>query len=296
MVLGAGAATSLRKARSAIRKHFTESSRAVYTLADLSAELKANREAWSLPTSVTKSRFVEFLLAKAALQRVDVHSEAYPGFTRYAREKASPFELALSLRTGAYLSHGTAVFLHALTHDLPHTIYVNVEQSPKPGSAGVLTQQGIDLAFSREQRTSRASYATDGVTIMLLSGKSTGRLEVGRLQGPDGEWLEVTKLERTLIDIAVRPAYAGGVFKVLEAYTAAQDRISVNTLVATLKKLGHAYPFHQAIGFLLERAGCAPQRLEPLRKLEMRFDFYLSHGLREKGYDPRWKLFFPKGM
>ena len=82
----------------------------------------------------------------------------------------------------------------------------------------------------------------------------------------------------------------------LEAYTTARDRVSVNTLVATLKKLAYVYPYHQAIGFLMERAGYPPERLEPLRKLEMRFDFYLCHGVKDKAYDSRWRLFFPKGM
>jgi predicted transcriptional regulator of viral defense system len=237
-----------------------------------------------------------FLLQQSKLQELQLTSEDMGDATRYAWGTPSPFALALSLRKHAYLCHGSAVFLHGLTQDLPKTFYINVEQSPKPGGSGSMTQESIDLAFSRPPRMSRYILRWNRLSFVVVSGKSTGRLEVGRIQSPEGELLEATKLERTLIDIAVRPAYAGGVFKVLEAYTTAQDRISVNTLVATLKKLGYVYPYHQAIGFLMERAGYAAERLEPLRKLEMRFDFYLSHGIKEKAYDSRWKLFFPKGM
>ena len=56
------------------------------------------------------------------------------------------------------------------------------------------------------------------------------------------------------------------------------------------------YPYHQPIGFLLERAGYEPWRLAPLRKLAITFDLHLAHGTKERDYDPGWRLFFPKGM
>ena len=119
---------------------------------------------------------------------------------------------------------------------------------------------------------------------------------MGTLRGPSGEELEVTKLERTLIDVTVRPAYAGGVVQVLEAYRAARARMSVNTLVATLKKLSYAYPYHQAIGFYMEKAGYERERFMRLRTLGVEFDFYLAHGLKQKEYSKFWRLFVPKGF
>lgn len=129
-----------------------------------------------------------------------------------------------------------------------------------------------------------------------MSGKHTGRMEVVPLPTTTEEILDVTGVERTLIDITVRPAYAGGVYQVLEAYKAAKDRISVNTLIATLKKLDYVYPYHQAIGFYMQRAGYDSSRYERLRAIGMDLDFYLAHDIREKQFDPYWRLNFPKGF
>ncbi len=120
---------------------------------------------------------------------------------------------------------------------------------------------------------------------------------MGELPDPDGGgMLPVTKLERTLIDITVRPRYSGGIVHVLDAFRGAKGRARVPVIVATLKQLGYVYPYHQAVGFLLERAGFEPGKLEPLRALGLEFDFYLVHGMKDRDYDKNWRLFFPKGL
>src|SRR5216684_7346263 len=194
------------------------------------------------------------------------------------------------------LSHGTAVSLHGLTDQIPKTIYVNQEQSPKPLPSGELTQTSIDRAFSNQQRKSAYVLEYEQWRMVLLSGKNTGNLGVIKLAGPLQEQLDVTNIERTLIDIAVRPVYAGGVFQVLEAYKSARDRVSVNTLIATLKKLNYVYPYHQIIGFYMQRAGYEEKRYGRLKSLGLNFDFYLTYGVKEPEFDRQWRLHYPKGL
>lgn len=108
--------------------------------------------------------------------------------------------------------------------------------------------------------------------------------------------VDATDLERTLIDATVRPAYCGGVAEVLGAYRTAKDRLSVNRLSAYLKRLAYVYPYHQAVGFYLERAGYTAAQLDLLRQMPRDFDFYLANAMKQTDYDDAWRLFYPKGF
>jgi hypothetical protein len=264
---------------------------------DLATRVKGAVAQKRLPQAITLTETIAFLETRG-LARVVLRLPGGIGdpITRFTWGPPSMYALGVSLRPGAYLSHASAVFLHGLTEQIPKTIYVNKEQSPKPPPQGQLTQEAIDRAFSNSQRSSTYVFEYQGFRFVLLNGKNTNRLEVSQVHDPQGESVDATKLERTLIDIAVRPAYAGGVFEVLKAFRAARDRISVNTLVATLKALGYVYPYHQAVGFYLERAGMEPDKLARLKQLGLNFDFYLAHKMGPTSYSPEWRIHFPEGL
>lgn len=116
------------------------------------------------------------------------------------------------------------------------------------------------------------------------------------MEGPEGESLPATKLERTLIDAAVRPHYSGGVHEVLTVYEAAKGRASTNVLMATLKRLDFVYPYHQVIGFYMQRAGYPSASLKLLKKPGFEWKFYLTHGMKKKRFDSVWRLFVPQDL
>lgn len=237
--------------------------------------------------------FIKKLMDSQILRRTEFNIEGYvQDKIRYINPSgATLYQIAVSLLPKSYLSHYSAVFFHGLTTQVPKTIYVTFEQSKKQKTNIIQEQHLIDEAFKKKQRISGAQFDYDDHTIVFHNGKNTNRAGVYSLNG-----VPVTNIERTLIDIAVRPNYAGGVYSVLEAYKKAIDKISINKLIAVLDNINYAYPYHQTIGFYLERAGYEGNRLDTLRKREVLFDFYLTYEMQDMEYSNKWRLYYPKGL
>ncbi len=229
------------------------------------------------------------------ISRVILRSDEYHDVERIAVLPLAPssYHYALSIRRGSYLSHGSAVHLHGLTEQQPKTIYVNKEQSAKPKLEGSLTQDAIDRAFSRSQRRSKYVFRLKDTQLVLVSGKATGN--AGVIVDPTSG-LILTSLERTLIDITVRPRYAGGVFQVMSAFSRCVDQLDIEKLMMLLSTLDYKYPYHQAIGFYLERSGAGSADLERVRKLGTDFDFYLDYTMASPQFDTSWRVYYPLGV
>jgi hypothetical protein len=285
-----------RTALPRIQAFFQSNSQAVYKQSDIIQILEANMRDWDAPQRVTPKDFLGALLSNTKLELVDLESPQYDTITRYTWGTPNPFLLALSIKPRSFLSHGTAAFLHTLDNEVPKTIYVNKEQSAKPAFPATLMQEAIDRAFANSQRSSQLQYVHQHYQYVVLSGKNTSRVAVHSLSGPNGETLETTALERTLIDMTVRPAYAGGTSKVLTAYRAARDRISPPTLLGILKNMAYTYPYHQAIGFYMEQASYPKAMTAPLKDLGLEFDFYLDYKMKKPKYHRGWRLFYPSDL
>jgi hypothetical protein len=257
------------------------------------------------PASLSGDRFVKTLAAAGTIMQVEIKPEVrekkdgrppYKPFTRYIRSGATAAEIALSLRPNSYFSHGTAAYLHGLLDGPSDLIYVNKEQSPKFATPAELTQDAIDQAFSNLPRISQYVYIFAGKRMVLLNGKNTKNYQVIEGKDPSGLAIRLTSLERTLVDITVRPTYAGGVSKVLQAFCAASERVSVGKLVGVIKALGHIYPYHQAVGFYLAKSGFTKAQLRELVVLGLDFDFYLANRIKKKVLDTDWRVFIPADL
>lgn len=190
--------------------------------------------------------------------------------------------------------------LHGLMPATDLSVYVNQEQSPKPPQAGRLEQAAIDRAFRNRVRVSTYAFRYEGTEIVLLSGKSTGNFGVTEISDAAGRRYQATDIERTLIDATVRPVYAGGVASVLEAYRRAVTMqpigVLIDRLIATLDALAHVYPYHQAIGFYLERVGVPSTKIAPIRARGLAYDFYLDYEMTAPAFDASWRIYYPHGL
>jgi hypothetical protein len=260
---------------------------------DIEIYLAEKRLGWNAPKYLTPGLLLSFLVENEIARAGIISSKEYGTKTRYVTGDLSILQFACSFYKNSYVSHATGLHVHGL---LPNrNIFVNHEQPPKMTTSR-LSQGRIDQAFRNQPRRSSFEFQFEGQTITFLNGKNTGNAGVIDVTGPSGEPLRSTSLERTLIDCVVRPQYAGGIQTVATVLPLAIGRISAAEIVRLLAQTKYAYPYHQSLGFLLERAGMSASELQPLRSLPMRFKFYLDYGMKKPVYDPSWKTYYPADL
>ncbi|MED3918617.1 hypothetical protein P4644_02945 [Priestia aryabhattai] len=271
---------------------FVSQNKSIFTENDLKDILYEYQFEWKLPSSTEAPDLFHFLFKKKEMDYVDIEFPKRT-FTRYLFRKSpnelDPLKVALSLVGNSYLSHYTAAFVHNLTDNIVKTIYVNRELSPKlPTIGNELTQEKIDKAFSKEMRASKNIATFNNRKICLLESKFTGGQGIIKVNN-----VALTNVERTLIDVAVRPNYSGGIYEVLRIFMNAQGEASINKLYSLLKKLNFVYPYHQVIGFYLERAGYKESAIKLMERFPIEHKFYLTYAMKNKSFSERWNLYYP---
>ena len=257
---------------------------------EIAVYLAEKRSDWNAPNYLSPVMLISFLVENEIAQVWEIRSTEYGSKTRFVTGELSILQFACSFYKKCYVSHATALHLHGL---LPAgKIFVNREQAPKKTTTR-LSQRRIDQAFRNQPRRSSFEFSLKRHTITFLNGKNTGDAGVIDIVGPSGEPLRTTSLARTLIDCVVRPQYAGGIQRVAAMLPQAVGRISTAEIAQLLSQTRYAYPYHQSLGFLLERAGVPASELEPLRSIPMRFKFYLDYGMKTPEYDQSWQIYYP---
>lgn len=288
------------KAKEEIVQYFADAPQKVYSEEDLSRILTNQREEWNLPESMSTIRFIEELLLKTPVQRIEIKSTGKQSYisntiTRYALD-ASPYEIALSLRSNTYLSHYSSMYLHGLTLQIPKNIYITFEQSEKNDEDFQLTQESIDQAFAKPQREPQHYFQYLDYKIYILNGKFSKKTGVTRIDTMYGRNLAITTLERTLIDIVVRPSFSGGLYEIQRAFVNARNKVSIGKLYKMFRKLNFKYPYGQSIGFLLEQSEYKESQVLQFKSIEMKYDFYITYEMNDVKYIEEWRLYVPKNF
>ncbi|TEA78769.1 type IV toxin-antitoxin system AbiEi family antitoxin domain-containing protein [Allopusillimonas ginsengisoli] len=272
---------------------------------DIARLLNQNRDSWRLARRTTLQNFIDFLIEKGKLKAVK-----YPfpqrEVTGYTWGSVSLYETLMGLVDRGFYSHYTALRIHGLTEQVPKTIYINREKAPTShvGNDGAVLyeQKAIDQAFKNPPRITKneIELPEERVRIVMLQSANHGGLGITEgifNDGSDqGVLIRYTNLERTMIDVVTRPFYSGGVAEVAKAFENAKGTLAVNKLSAMLKTMKFGYPYHQAIGFYLERAGYKDSLVEIFRRQPIARDFYLAYGLQKTTFDAKWRLHIPQGF
>ena len=281
----------------AIEGYFDNESVKSFTEKKFSEILNRNSHDWNIQPNRNMRQVLDYLLKREMLVKNSFINDSNEVKLIYSWKTLDEYTIISGLKSDSYFAYYSSLFLHQLTLQIPKTVYLNFEHKSEKRSndSGTnLTQDAIDNAFNGSQRKSSLTFSFNDKKIVLTNGKFTNKLGVVKRHN-NNQWFEYTNLERTLIDIAVRPAYAGGVFEVIEAYKIAKGKLNVSRMSKYLEKLDYIYPYYQVIGFYLEKAGYADRDVEFFIK-EMKFNFYLTYDIRRKEFSEKWKLYYPKGI
>lgn len=267
----------------------------IFKRSEISRVFDAHRDEWALPKSMTGPIFAKSLVEAKIMRE---HRFPFPqrAELRYAKPSVPMLEVLQSIKANSYYTHATAMQVHRLVDQPASDIFINFEQ-PDHQRNDLPEQSRIDAAFKCHPRMSNNIIEEDHGRITMLNGMHT------ELLGVEARWVDslgseaanvrVTNLERTLIDITVRPYYAGGVEAVIRAFYLARGRTNVKQLVKYIHSLDFVYPYSQAIGWYMDRAGYEGKALKPLRTQPKRRRFYLDHKISKMSFDDKWQIFVP---
>jgi len=238
-------------------------------------------------------KFLDMLLEETKMKDIDFQFPTFHVVRYFWSMKPNIYSITTTILKGAYFSHLSAMYLNGLLDYTPKDIYINAEQIQRPPNLQKLTQNGIDKAFMSHPRITANSATFEDYRINILNGKQTGNLGVLISEIKGIGTISLTNIERTLIDIAVRPVYSGGAYEVLKAYKAPTGLASIAKIVEYLEKINHVYPYHQNIGFYLERSGFPEESVSMLHRIKREFTFYLDYRIENPKFSEKWNLFYP---
>lgn len=245
--------------------------------------------------SISKNNILEGLISNKLLKKGQIRSENEGKYAIYYSPESNIdiFDITAARSRSAYFSHYSALFINGLTLQIPKQLYLTNERKRNYSlTKNNLSQEAIDTAFRNPPRLTSNKRHYRGNTINWINGQYHNNLGVVQFR----QIYLTTNLERTLLDITIRPFYSGGVTQVLEAFEYAKPKINIETFLQYYKKMFPIYPYHQAIGFYLEKAGYGEDVLTSIERFGIRYNFYLTYNMKFMDYSDRWQLFYPKGM
>jgi len=264
----------------------------VYSEQEISQLIEDYAKAINDPCDAASEIYLQYLVEKGAIRQIVITGERRNMKRYLAKTDISLAEIACSLQSGGYLSHLAAAYIHQLTNCEPTVICVSKEGSKRETDSEDLDQEDIDAAFQKAQRQSSAHVQWENHHFQLLSGSYADGAGIEQRKS-----FSLTSIERTLIDLTVRPTYGLGAANILEIYEKAIPTLHMDNIFALLEILAYRYPYHQSIGFYLSQAGYSNQKeLNRLRKMGMKHAFYLDYEMTDPVYSDEWNIYFPQAL
>lgn len=174
------------------------------------------------------------------------------------------FAIAMSLVSPSAISHWTAMHYHHITQQTPNKVFA-------------ITPRGTSIPRS----LAKSMFCFIQVKKEHYFGIETIWVDEMRVN--------ITNLEKTLLDGLTYPEYCGDFSEVMYAFEMGKDKIRIQVIIEYALKLEKAVA--KRLGYILEELGVEEKYLEPLIRLPMTSYCKLDPSGPAKGaYNARWKI------
>lgn len=181
------------------------------------------------------------------------------------------FEIATQMVKESVISHFSAFHYHALTDQIPQTLYATVPTGtplPRPKKGQGIRVWGIKYCYTQIKKSQFFGHQ---------------RVWIGDAK------IAVTDVERTLLDGLIKPGHCGGIQEVLKSFQNNINRINVQTLMTYALELDTSIA--KRLGWILDNLGIEKNILEPLLLKE--FHGYVTldaSGSKSGSYNKKWQI------
>jgi len=174
------------------------------------------------------------------------------------------FAVAMAIVTPSAISHWTAMHYHHITEQTPHKIFATTP-------SGTSIPRSLTNTSFRFIQVKKEHYF--GIETIWV----------------DDMKVQITNIEKTLLDGLTSPEYCGDFNEVLYGFKMGKDRIRIQVIVEYALKLEKAVA--KRLGFILEGMKIEDKYLEPLLNLPMKsYCKFDPCGPLKGSYNSKWKI------
>lgn len=175
------------------------------------------------------------------------------------------FEIAMHLVSPAAISHWSAFHYHGLTDQIPNTVCVLTTSNTAP-----------------------RIKKRDGTSFRFIRVKPSRYFGIEKIWVGDAK-INITDLERTLLDGLMMSKYCGDFAEVMHAFQLSSARINIEKIVNYSLRLD--VTTSKRLGWILSKLGVSSDKLKPLKELSMKGYRKLDVGGPSKGpCDSTWGI------
>lgn len=212
-----------------------------------------------------------------------------------------PYAVAKAMFPDGYFCNLSSIYYHSLTNQVPSSIYIcheTISAIPKRYNSNI-NNSAIRSAFIKPHRYTNHVFELNQHEIIVVDrARHSGHGVINaHALAVLPEHSRITCIERALIDAVVSPHYNGGIVSVYAYFKSAHQRINLTKLIEIYRQLEFIYPYSQAIGFFLEKAGMSKQASTFHKEFPPTYTFFIDHDAKSSWhYDEKWKLYYPVGL